>query len=63
MTAPVDIALTVNGERVSRSVQARTNLADFLREALDLTGAHVGCEQGVCGACTVRVDGVAARAA
>ena len=55
------VTLTVNGERVSRSVPARTNLADFLREALDLTGVHVGCEHGVCGACTVRVDGLAVR--
>jgi aerobic carbon-monoxide dehydrogenase small subunit len=53
----VDIALTVNGERVQRSVPARLNLADFLRNELELTGTHVGCEHGVCGACTVRVDG------
>src|SRR6266446_4921318 len=48
---------TVDGERVKRSVAARTNLADFLRNELELTGTHVGCEHGVCGACTVRVDG------
>jgi aerobic carbon-monoxide dehydrogenase small subunit len=53
----VEIALTVNGERVQRSVPARLNLADFLRNELELTGTHVGCEHGVCGACTVRVDG------
>ena len=53
----VEIALTVNGERVKRSVPARLNLADFLRNELELTGTHVGCEHGVCGACTVRVDG------
>jgi aerobic carbon-monoxide dehydrogenase small subunit len=51
------ISLTVNGERVQRSVPARLNLADFLRNELGLTGTHLGCEHGVCGACTVRVDG------
>jgi carbon-monoxide dehydrogenase small subunit len=53
----VEISLTVNGERVKRAVQARTSLADFLRNELELTGTHLGCEHGVCGACTVRVDG------
>jgi carbon-monoxide dehydrogenase small subunit len=53
----VEISLTVNGERVSRTVPARLNLADFLRHEMELTGTHVGCEHGVCGACTVRVDG------
>src|SRR6266853_4776743 len=53
----IEISLTVNGERVKRSVPARLNLADFLRNELELTGTHVGCEHGVCGACTVRVDG------
>jgi carbon-monoxide dehydrogenase small subunit len=60
MNAPaetVDISLTVNGERVKRAVPARLNLADFLRYELELTGTHVGCEHGVCGACTVCVDG------
>ncbi len=60
MNAPVeslDISLTVNGERIRRSVPVRLNLADFLRNELQLTGTHVGCEHGVCGACTVRVDG------
>jgi carbon-monoxide dehydrogenase small subunit len=52
-----DIALTVNGTRVSRRVPARQHLVDFLREELGLTGSHLGCEQGICGACTVRVDG------
>ena len=57
MTAPISISLTVNGERVDALVLPRLNLADFLREHLKLTGTHVGCEHGVCGACTVRVGG------
>jgi aerobic carbon-monoxide dehydrogenase small subunit len=66
MTAPafaeaVDISLTVNGERVRARVDARRHLTDFLRLDLGLTGAHAGCEQGVCGACTVQVDGEAVR--
>ena len=56
-----DIALTVNGETVTESVDARKTLVDFLRDDLVLTGSHVGCEHGVCGACTVRVDGVVVR--
>jgi carbon-monoxide dehydrogenase small subunit len=55
------ISLTVNGEHVADSVEARTTLVDFLRDNLVLTGSHVGCEHGVCGACTVRVDGVIVR--
>jgi aerobic-type carbon monoxide dehydrogenase small subunit (CoxS/CutS family) len=51
------IALTVNGERRVGAAEPRTSLADFLREELDLTGTHVGCEHGVCGACTVLLDG------
>jgi len=51
------ISLTVNGEPVNERVEARKTLVDFLREDLGLTGSHVGCEHGVCGACTVRVDG------
>jgi carbon-monoxide dehydrogenase small subunit len=53
----IDISLTVNGEAVSARISPRTNLVDFLRVQLDLTGSHVGCEHGVCGACTVRVNG------
>jgi len=52
-----DIRLTVNGEPVAERVDARTTLVDFLRDTLGLTGSHIGCEHGVCGACTVRVDG------
>lgn len=60
--APLAISLTVNGDRVDAQVQPRLNLADFLREHLGLTGTHVGCEHGVCGACTVRVNGDIVRA-
>ena len=56
-----DIALTVNGEEVRESIEPRKTLVDFLREDLGLTGSHVGCEHGVCGACTVRVDGAVVR--
>jgi aerobic carbon-monoxide dehydrogenase small subunit len=56
-----DIAVTVNGEAVREHVDARKTLVDFLREDLALTGSHVGCEHGVCGACSVRVDGVVVR--
>jgi aerobic carbon-monoxide dehydrogenase small subunit len=56
-----DIAVTVNGEEVRERVDARKTLVDFLREDLALTGSHVGCEHGVCGACSVRVDGVVLR--
>jgi carbon-monoxide dehydrogenase small subunit len=56
------ISLHVNGERVEAYVPPRLNLADFLREHLQLTGTHVGCEHGVCGACTVRVNDEIARA-
>ena len=52
-----DISLTVNGEAVTRRVPVRRNLVDFLRQDLGLTGSHVGCEQGVCGACSVRLNG------
>ena len=53
----VDVTITVNGEAVSRRVEARQHLIDFLREELQLNGSHVGCEHGVCGACTLRVEG------
>jgi len=56
-----DIVVTVNGEEVRERVDARKTLVDFLREDLSLTGSHVGCEHGVCGACTVRVDGAVVR--
>jgi carbon-monoxide dehydrogenase small subunit len=56
-----DVSLTVNGEPVHERVDARATLVDFLRETLALTGSHVGCEHGVCGACTVRVDGAIVR--
>jgi carbon-monoxide dehydrogenase small subunit len=51
------VHLTVNGRTYTRTVEPRTTLADFLRDDLDLTGTHVGCEHGVCGACTVLLDG------
>ena len=57
MDQNVNVTLRVNGETISRRIEARTNLVDFLRYELGLTGSHVGCEHGVCGACTVRVDG------
>ena len=53
----LDISMRVNGEDVRERVEARKTLVDFLRDDLGLTGSHVGCEQGVCGACTVLVDG------
>jgi carbon-monoxide dehydrogenase small subunit len=52
-----EITLTVNGETVTRMIEARQHLVDFLRLELELTGSHLGCEHGVCGACTVRLDG------
>ena len=57
----IDIELTVNGAHVNARVKVRQHLADFLREELGLTGTHLGCEHGVCGACTVRVDGAVVR--
>ena len=61
MTQIFDIDLIVNGVRYRGSAEARKTLADFLREDLELTGTHLGCEHGVCGACTVLVNGEAAR--
>jgi len=61
MDLTVPISLTVNGVAVSRRVEPRQSLVDFLRYELELTGSHVGCEHGVCGACTMRVDGAIVR--
>jgi aerobic carbon-monoxide dehydrogenase small subunit len=57
-----EVTMTVNGEQVTKRTEARTHLADFLRIAVELTGTHLGCEHGVCGACTVRVNGEIVRA-
>jgi aerobic-type carbon monoxide dehydrogenase small subunit (CoxS/CutS family) len=62
MTESARVALTVNGESLAGMAEPRMLLVDFLRDELRLTGTHVGCEHGVCGACTVIVDGLAARA-
>ncbi len=61
MTQTIQTTLTVNGATVTRPIEPRTHLIDFLREDLELTGSHIGCEHGVCGACTVKVDGFAMR--
>ena len=61
MDETIEITLTVNGEAVTRRTSPRQHLVDFLRTELGLTGSHVGCEHGVCGACTIRLDGRAAR--
>jgi carbon-monoxide dehydrogenase small subunit len=57
MEHAVEATLTVNGRQVRRRIEPRMHLIDFLREELGLTGSHIGCEHGVCGACTVRVNG------
>ena len=57
MEHALDITLTVNGTPVTRRVEPRQHLVDFLRDELGLTGTHAGCEHGVCGACTIRVNG------
>lgn len=56
-----EITVTVNGKQLTETVETRLLLADFIRDHLNLTGTHLGCEHGVCGACTVLVDGKAAR--
>ena len=61
MSRSINISLRVNGEDVRATVPSRLNLVDFLREELSLTGSHVGCEHGVCGACTITVDGETVR--
>ncbi len=61
MSRFVDVRMVVNGEAVEARVDARTHLVDFLRNTLDLTGSHAGCEHGVCGACTLKVDGTIVR--
>ena len=61
MTQPYSVAVTVNGVSYKRRVEARMLLSDFLRHELGLTGTHVGCEHGVCGACTILLDGESAR--
>jgi len=62
VSAPKVIQMTVNGVAYERAVEPRLLLADFLRETLGLTGTHVGCEHGICGACTVLVNGHSMRA-
>jgi len=57
MEHAVETTLTVNGAKVTRRIEPRQHLVDFLRDELGLTGSHIGCEHGVCGACTVRVNG------
>ena len=57
MDKAVQVSMSVNSEAVNRTVEPRQSLADFIRNELELTGTHVGCEHGVCGACTVRLDG------
>jgi aerobic-type carbon monoxide dehydrogenase small subunit (CoxS/CutS family) len=61
MPEHIDVTINVNGRNYTRSVEARTHLADFLRHDLGFTGTHLGCEQGVCGNCTVLVDGQAVK--
>jgi carbon-monoxide dehydrogenase small subunit len=61
MDHALETTLTVNGVRVTRRIAPRVHLVDFLRDELGLTGSHIGCEHGVCGACTVQVDGIPVR--
>ncbi|HEY8624275.1 MAG TPA: 2Fe-2S iron-sulfur cluster-binding protein, partial [Casimicrobiaceae bacterium] len=58
MLVPVSLSFTVNGKTVSAEVDPRTLLVEFIRNNLRLTGTHVGCDTGQCGACTVLIDGV-----
>ncbi len=58
----VPVTIELNGKRVAGNVQSRTLLSDFVRQTLGATGTHVGCEHGICGCCTVMIDGVASRA-
>ena len=57
----MEISLTVNGEKITKTVPVRQHLVDFLRIELGLTGSHLGCEHGICGACSIRVDGAVVR--
>ena len=61
MAVKYPVAITVNGRRIEADVEPRTHLADFLRESQGLTGTNLGCEHGVCGACTIEIDGAPAR--
>ena len=61
MSETMNITMTINGEAITRDVPVRLNLVDFIRTEAGLTGSHVGCEHGVCGACTIEVDGQAVR--
>ncbi len=61
MSSSVTVKLSINGQPFAREVEPRMLLADFLRHELGLTGTHVGCEHGVCGACTILIDGRSAR--
>jgi aerobic carbon-monoxide dehydrogenase small subunit len=61
MTQTLPVTMTVNGREYQRNVEPRLLLSDFLRHELGLTGTHVGCEHGVCGACTILLDGASAR--
>ena len=58
---PLETTIIINGRAVTRSIEPRQHLVDFLRDELDLTGTHLGCEHGACGACTVQVDGLTVR--
>ena len=57
----IEIETTINGKRIKARVKARQHLADFLRQEIELTGTHLGCEHGACGACTVLIDGRTSR--